>query len=435
MIRQFDTEPILTKSRCKKFHSLLITYIMNLNRILLIIFATLSLQISFAQSDFKPGHIVTLEGDTLIGSINLKSNMGNGEQCEFKGENGETHIYHPFEIKEYQITNLKFYVSKSIPSEGTQKNVFLEYLVNGIADLYYLHEKGRDYFYIEKDGVLTLLSNDVRIIDNGLVAREVNTKAYIGSMKYLFNDSPEVLKKINAIPYAYKSLVKITKDYHHSVCSDYECIDYTKSTSMPVHFELYTSLTQSYMSNRSSDHSLADSQFGIGANLRFTPFRSHYLLNYFLGAHYSSCNFSGALENLEKYGPKSYKMDVQYNSLKIPLMIQYSLPMKKIKPFFMLGFENVLLLNYNIHVLRKYYDWDDSYSSAIDVTQEEQKGLKKHQIGFLAGVGARYQLSKNNYFFIVGNYEYRKPTRKTGYMLDYQYVQGLQINFGYGFKL
>jgi hypothetical protein len=433
MLRLFDTEPILTKSRCKKFHSLHITYIMNLNRILLIIFATLSLQISFAQSDFKPGHIVTLEGDTLRGLINLKSKESNGTQCEFKDENGELHIYLPFEIQEYEISNLIYYVSKSIPLYEIQRDVFLEYLVDGIADLYFYHDNGKDFFYLEKNEELHLLSNEPRTLYRGTERYEVNSKAYVGTMSHLFRDSPNLQNKIKNTPYSPKSLVKITKEYHQSINSSDECIDYTKKPSPTFFIEPFVFLAQSRMKNELSvnNYYFTDNQKGIGANIKLIPFRAHSQINYLLGINFSKFHYSGIMGIKEKYGPRNYQLDIQYNCLKVPLMLQYTLPTKKIIPFVMLGFNNVFLLNYNVNAAYKLYPLEETYNMPVDQTGR----LKKYQIGFLACIGAKYQISESKYIFTSSNFEYRKQLFDTGSILDSHSEPGIQLTFGYGFKL
>ena len=118
-----------------------------------------------------PGYIITNEFDTINGYINLQSNYNNSRFCEFRqGENSEQKSYNPDEIRGYRIENIKFYVARKIKINGEEKTVFLEYLVNGIVDLYYLTEIATDYYFIEKDGVLNQLSNEERLINVGGVA-------------------------------------------------------------------------------------------------------------------------------------------------------------------------------------------------------------------------------------------------------------------------
>ena len=117
----------------------------NLNRIFFISLLAIS-SISYGQRDYKPGYIITNKNDTVHGFINLKSNYQNSRQCEFKRNiDQEPDTYLPFDIKGYRVENSKFYVSKEVPLNDTTEKVFLEYLVEGIVNLYYLKDLTSEY--------------------------------------------------------------------------------------------------------------------------------------------------------------------------------------------------------------------------------------------------------------------------------------------------
>ncbi|MDN3547027.1 hypothetical protein [Mucilaginibacter aquaedulcis] len=68
---------------------------------------------SFAQSNFKPGYVVSLKGDTTHGLIDLKDALYPGEITFKKEQNAGTRILTVTEIKAFQINNISSYLRYS----------------------------------------------------------------------------------------------------------------------------------------------------------------------------------------------------------------------------------------------------------------------------------------------------------------------------------
>ena len=120
----------------------------------------------FSQMNYKPGFIITLEGDSILGEIENRGSIKNSVICTFKQEESEKWIdYGPSEISAYGFKNGKFYVSRDIELNGDTLNVFLEYLIDGIVDAYFYRDENEDYYFVEKEGVdLILLDDNQKII-------------------------------------------------------------------------------------------------------------------------------------------------------------------------------------------------------------------------------------------------------------------------------
>ena len=173
--------------------------------------ATLSL---YGQNDFKPGYIIGPDQDTIYGQIKTQSESRNARSCIFRtGEDGEESRYEPGEIIAYRIVGGKYYVSKTLKEEGVEKQVFMEYLVNGMADLYYLREENSETFYIQKEGEDALAITDIRLL------------------KAAFSDSYEIQSSLDKATLSQKSLVDMTVKYHDYVCDGEVCINYSKEAS------------------------------------------------------------------------------------------------------------------------------------------------------------------------------------------------------------
>lgn len=183
-----------------------------------------------AQTNFLPGYITTNEGDTLKGLIDYRSDSRNARVCVFKPTSeASMQEFLPFSIKGYRFNDGKYYVSREVTLDGQPTPLFLEYLVNGIADLYFYGDGTSYHYFMEKtDGKLFELTNEEKEInvDGKLYIKD--SKLYIGALKYTFADAEQLFPQINTVKLNHESLINITRKYHDQVCDDYQCIVYEK---------------------------------------------------------------------------------------------------------------------------------------------------------------------------------------------------------------
>jgi hypothetical protein len=378
----------------------------------------------FSQKDYRPGYIITHSFDTIHGLINLRSNYQNCRSCEFKAEsNSEPKTFLPHELYGYRIENSKFYISREINLNNEKQFVFLEYLLDGIVDLFYLKELRSDDFFIEKQGVLYQLSNEMKqvIINNNIY--EKNSNQYVGVLNDLFRDSPETLNEIKNTPFSYKPLIAITKDYHNSICKDQECIDYTKSTKMKIWLEPNVGTSFSWMGYKTSkDYAFNFRPYG-GINIRFIPFRSHYVWNFITGITLSSNDFSGDFLNSLYDG--TFHIWTKYTIMSIPLTVEYNFPGKKIQPFLSLSYNNNFLINSDYEIYYVLTHGSSPYPSRF----------RTYQLGLAFDFGLRYSLNKSTYVYLKNEIEFRKSALSARNALDYHRIFSEMINFGFGFSI
>jgi hypothetical protein len=399
----------------------------------LVIFLQISLT-GFGQKDLKPGYIITNDFDTLRGYIKLKSNYENAESCEFSYlESQIPKTYKPSEIRGYRIENSKYYLSRDIMIDSVKKKVFLEYLVDGIVDLYYLKGPINEYYFIEKDTILMQLSNDGKMVTvkgrGGQGEYESNyfknSNQYKRILQYLFQDSEETLKEIPNTAFDYRPLINITKDYHKNVCKDNNCIDFTKSTSKGLFLEPYLGVVYSSMGLKTSKDYSNETKAYAGLQVRLRPLKGYSSWNLLLGFSYSTNNFEGDFENsLNQYG-LPYWIHAKYDILRVPLTIEYTMPFEHLQPFFSLSYNNILLLNAEYEVVRVYGN----------SRTPEETFFREYQYGASVGLGLRYKVKGDNYIFVKNEFEYRIPGANFGYVLDQSRVYSCMIYFGIGFKL
>lgn len=87
--------------------------------ILILVLSTIGL---CAQTDFRRGHIITLNSDTVYGEINYSNEGKLNQVCYFRSPAGEIVEYTPEELTGYRFDNSKYYVSKEFEGEKSSNS-------------------------------------------------------------------------------------------------------------------------------------------------------------------------------------------------------------------------------------------------------------------------------------------------------------------------
>lgn len=198
---------------------------MKLRRIILL---GLLISTSFlnAQTDFRPGYIISTNGDTLFGQIDYRGDLLMSRLCKFK--DGDTiKEYSPNDIKAFRFIESKYYVSKEINATI----FFLEYLIKGKVNIYYMRDNEGDHYYLDKEDVSLIeipYEEGIKYVDDKPVYFE--TKKHIGLLNYYMQDAPEFQSRIQTIKKPdHQNLIKLAEEYHNAVCEGEKCIIYEKS--------------------------------------------------------------------------------------------------------------------------------------------------------------------------------------------------------------
>lgn len=299
-----------------------------MNRLVsILVIICISPYIAFCQYDWKDGYVIKTNNDTISGQINITSSSGMGEQCTFRSNsNGQSTTFLPKDIKGYCIKDVAFFVSKKIDDTQT---VFLEYLVNGKLDLFYIRQNHNDRYFIETDTLPLkelIYKEGIRNV-NG-VNYQYETKTHLGLLAFYTKDAPELYSRIGRIKPDFKALKRITVDYHNIVCKGESCITYRNR-------EPYTKLAigphfgQSSQSYYNGITLINDNYFAYGLYIRaWSPRMSNnlYLRTGAIFSQFDNYNYSIEVPTRKKI------------IAKIPLQIEYVLPTSfVIKPKAALG--------------------------------------------------------------------------------------------------
>ncbi len=311
----------------------------------------------YGQSEFRPGYIINPDQDTIYGQIKGNSEARNARTCVFRsGDDADQTRFSPDDIRAYRFTNGKYYVSTTVEEDGEKKQVFLEYLVNGMANLYYLKEENSETYYIQKDGEDALAITDIRLL------------------KATFSDCYEIQSTLDKATLSHKSLVSATVKYHDYVCDGEVCINYTREASR---LWIEVGPVMGYSMNKLNfqgsplfeTFGFGSSQvpvFGLMLNLGSDRLGQHF--SFQVGAEYSKHQLQAYTERPgTEYYIDYYSYDVRLESslLTFTLGSMYAFSGKRIKPFLGGGlmFSKFIKPDFSYTEMAYFINWDPDQES------------------------------------------------------------------------
>lgn len=369
----------------------------------------------FTQSEYRSGYIITNSNDTVYGLIDYRGSILNSEVCSFKeNDNSEPIKYSPTSIKAYRFIDSKFFISKRVTTGEIQKDFFLEYLVNGIVDIYCYRDMDGDHYLVEdEEGNLMDLKNDKKIVEIGDTKYLKESRQYVGVLRYAFKKSPTLNKKVENVDLSNKSLIKIAKEYHQEICSDQECIVYEKNVpklklefgpvvglnisglnnagNTPVY---YQDVANDVTNNPVTNYYYFEGNFtksfspnlGVFLKLNFPQLSERIFLLYecSMKNQTNKKKDSGTISDFE--GSFSNDMEIKFHSLRNSLNLQYEFPKKnKIYTFHIGGFyDYIYKIDYHRTII-----FTNSYNETHIIQKTTDTFLKK-DIGYSFGVGVGY---------------------------------------------
>lgn len=318
---------------------------MNTKGLIFSIFLFLS-GIAFSQGDFRPGFIIDNDNDTVYGSVDYRGDELMGILCRFKTDGKNITDYYPGDIEAYGFVNGKFYIARLLPG----KKVFLECLISGQADIFYLRDETGDHYYIEKRGMPLVeipYKEGIRYVDSQ--PYQFQSKTHIGLLSLYMQDAPDFQKEIATIKKPeHRNLIKLAENYHNVVCKDESCIIYEKKMRL-----ISLSLEPFWGPVWYSGINGFSNEFGLFTYIN-SPRTNEKI---FVRTGISFQRIQGISTQLDFY--------------KIPLQIQYIYPGKKLQPRIGLG-TNLFFMDYkgdinewshtfNIHAGLNYHIKDGWY--------------------------------------------------------------------------
>ncbi len=403
-----------------------------------------------AQNDFASGYIIEVSGDTVQGWINQKDYLTSFRECTFKSSpDASTVKYGPTDIRAYHFDKGKMFVSKKVLFHGDSTDLFLECLLDGIADIYFLKENGGPHYFVEKAGfgLQELLVEEKKVtqeVENveGIMEKKdflVKHDRYKGVLQAAFVDDRPLYNKINQTPLTPRGLIRISKNYHNDICTDYACIDYTRNLDTKFSYGAKTGVIQSWCEMSDIKGGSADLSMLYGLEMQFhLPFLSKNLgigVGFLGSANHFHDIFTGP--KLEEYnGLDGMDVETRYDILRIPIFLQYSFPVKKIETVIEIGYNNDFHRNIKSSVSELGY-WGELPGSAY---------ASSYRYGLFGGAGLKFKLSDRIKLNCMADYIYTAPGTASedgalylqynhSPVVDFISIRSVSLTFGAEFKL
>ncbi len=402
-----------------------------------IVLLILTIKFSTAQK-YQPGYIITNQLDTVLGLLNNRSYVENADGCEFKKSNEDKVVYYkPFEINSYRFTDGKYYISKEVTIDSIAQKVFLEYLVKGKANIYYLRNPQGEYYFIQKENesMIPLTaekyymnydeSNNKWITTKNENSSNIGeSKKYIGTIKYVLRDAPGLYDEIDKSQLDHSDLIKLAVDYHKFICNDESCIIYEKKVKSSISLALTGTVgVIKYSSANAGETNFSNIKLQLyGITLIDQMPLLNERISFRPSILFGTSNFK--VTDMKSADEKVISYLSAFN-FDIPLLFQYYIVKhKRFKVYYSLGPH----IEYtNIHLDSAYYYRDirrfSTTASSNDYYISQFKGI---YIGASTSAGMILSIAERASFDIGVNYSY---TAKFG--TSYRQLIGLNFSLIY----
>lgn len=328
---------------------------------------------SFSQNGYYANDTLKTIGVKIID----QGRVLNSKICQVENK-GFIQSFTPHEINEYGISKDQVYVAKDIFINDTLKRVFLEVLLNGKTTLYYYKNENYNTFFISKDSV-TLIE----------VPGKVNNEKqyYKSALRDITSDCMEVSEVINLVTYNRKPVKELINRYNN--CQD-KPFPFFKFGVLGG-YELSKLANSSQVIPSLLEH--FDYQFngfffiGLFADLPVIPtnFSVHFEL------YHSSHSFSESIEKANEI----YDLTANQNSLKMPILLRYTLNRGKTNPFINAGG----IFGFNYRTENVIYV-TNTQNNNIEIDKLDNISvISQFQYGFSGGAGIERKINYRNALF------------------------------------
>ena len=388
-----------------------------------------------AQGNFKLGYIITKENDTINGWIDFRTDAQNMSVCKFKtDETGKAITYLPGEIYGYRFDlEGKFYVSREITINDTQRTVFLEYLLQGIMNLYYYIDiltSGQEmayYFFENEAGIMTPVTKkpDQYITDDTRRGHTLKHEdfRYTGLIKALFTDQEPISKKADKLKFNPQAMIQVAKEYHALVCTTgEECIVFETKEDKAYYQLKYAVYGGVHLLSEEYPGTIIAPAIGVGLNVSIPRFSKQLSFqadlsfsNIHKTADYDTSNspyYYIWVDTIRVTIYESYLSYTELTNIFIPLQIglKYSLGNGKIRPTIGGGFR--LAASFG----KKY-----KYKYNITPLINSEYNSVIMEMGVFGSLGIEYILNNKHSIFLSAGHVVYAPTSSSQFILGFTF--------------
>jgi len=256
---------------------------------------------------------------TSVGIILVKGgDIDNSRFCQVR--NGENVAkYSPYEVKEFGFSDGRVYKSFSIKVNDTTSRYFLERLVEGKINLYYLKVgKGVEKFYLMECDSANLIEFPK--------AKEAYTVLLDSIVKYC----PQATQNISLVKFNKFSIIRFIKDYNECAKRPYPRFKYG--------FEIGITSNRFWaVKNQNAPQAYSIPKYKNDWNISIGVFTDFPILFSNFSFHPEVYFNRTSISNSFRNGDLLYDLAITRSSISVPLLLRYTVISNKINPYFQLG--------------------------------------------------------------------------------------------------
>ncbi len=411
-----------------------------IGRLSIIFIGVLISHTSFAQENYLPGYVVTLEDDTIRGTIDYRNWKKNPDKIKFVERlNDQLFIYTPLDINGFGIAD-EIYISAVLdvevsPRKTNQLNIsselkiqsdtiFLQTIIQGKKSLYYNNSSINKNLYVKNNTGFDLLVYKKYVAESVIKENE----KYIGQLSLYLHDCPSIQSKLKHVNYSKESLEKLFIFYYGCMQSGMEFHKEVEKTSTEIGVLAGVSLTSLKFQSGSYDYLtkadyIQSINFTAGLFLDIILPRNQRKWSIYNELIFTSYEVKGSYNdfvNDERY-TITYT-EIGYSYLKMNNMIRLKYPVGSYFVYINAGISN----GFAISETNYKRDEIKLYSTEIIEEGKAMDDTRKYEQGYIFGLGTKFKMFSFEIRYEKGNgmTEYvslSSPTKRYYFLLGYRF--------------
>ena len=371
---------------------------------------------AFAQSDFRPGYIRKQDGSRTNGLVDYRSEARNALGVSFKeNESSKAVSYKPGEVQGYGYEGSKRYESIGFTgADSTVQTYFMEVLATGAASLYFVQEEqGKERYFLRKgDAPVQELVEEVRRVEKGGKTYKATLKPYVGLLAVAMLECPQVKQQIDKAALEQSDLVKVVDQYNACVAPE-QAGTFAKKTERNFTVEKgllagMTLMSPNFSSDKGTHTYLSKADFALsktvtgGVFFNLSTRKLNEKLSLITGLMYHHYSLEGSyLDKQSENIYSDYDGYLKAAYIRVPLLLRYTYPKGKIRPFVNAGVHYSFLVKSDSEMVRNY-SFYGTHSTRTSPALEE---FRSSEQGLLGGLGVRMPLAGKSYLILEARYE------------------------------
>lgn len=313
----------------------------------------------------------------------------------------------------------KYYVSKNVYVRGKYRTLFVDVLLKGDVSIYHnWRNKDLSYYIEKKDSDMVPLINEevmLRYKPEGNVAvlysptYILSNKIFRDTLRSVFYDSKKALNLVQDVEYDPKSLTLITKAYIYDVCEGKNCITYERDLrKYSPRFGIYGGIQLNEISflpskkglySKEEPYAIEAKEFysnplGIFVNFPLPLINDR--LSFQIEAVWNERRYSEFLPENQNF---TERVEINTQSVGIPLLLKYQIGRGFIQPSFAIGKETSFVYDSKVLIEEPL---EEKLLAKDFIVHPMQKG------GWLGEVGLNFKFAKHLTLFSNLRYQMGK---------------------------